>query len=353
MKKFFYLVSVASLLLAGCQEGFKKTSGNYEYKIIGGGSGPKVNQGEYMQIHFKNWTNVGSKDSTLEDTRDAFPQMSRFYSVYKPKEVYDIYKKLGKGDSAVVRILADTLFKKMGRELPPFIKKGKFIYTSIKVLDIFKTSAEAEAANKAAMLEAKPRIYQKQIKFIESDLASKKADIERDSKIIEAYLAKNNIKAAKTTWGTYISFQNEGTGDKVNPGSIVTVNYTGRTLDSGKVFDSNVDPAFGQGQPYEVVLSQLGSVIYGWTDALMQMKNGSKATVYIPSSLGYGTQGREPSIKPNDNLIFEMEIKSVISEDVYRAKQEEAQKKFMEEQKRVNDSLQNAAKQDSLTNSKK
>lgn len=233
--------------------------------------------------------------------------------------------------------------------MPPFFRKGKYLYTSIKVLNIFLTEKEAMDADKKAAQLAKPKIYKTQLDLIEKDLASKKADIDRDTRIIEEYLAKNNIKANRTTWGSYITFQNEGTGEKINPGSIVSVNYTGRTLDSGIVFDSNTDPKFGKvGQPYDVSMGQLGSVIVGWTDVLMQMKNGAKATVYIPSSLGYGTQGNGPIIKPGTNLIFEMEIKNVISEEQYAARQEAERKAFQEQQQRYMDSMQNAAKLDSL-----
>lgn len=351
MKQFFYLVA-AVVLFSSCKEGFKKTKGsNYEMKLVGGGTGVKVQPGQFMQVEFKNWIETGTGDSVLQDTRTTLAQMVPVDS--SQKEVFGIYKQLRKGDSAVVRIIVDTMFKKMGREIPPFFRKGKYLYTSIKVLNVFLTEKEAMDADKQALQLAKPRIYKTQLDQIEKDLATKKADIDRDTRIIEDYLAKNNIKANRTTWGSYIAFQNEGTGEKINPGSIVSVNYTGRTLDSGIVFDSNTDPKFGKvGNPYPVTMSQLGSVITGWTDVLMQMKNGAKATVYIPSSLGYGTQGNGPIIKPGTNLVFDIEIKSVISEEQYAAQQEAEQKLMQAQQQRYMDSLQNAAKQDSLNKKK-
>jgi hypothetical protein len=85
----------------------------------------------------------------------------QFYS----KEVYDIYK-IRKGDSAVVRILADTLFKKMGRELPAFIKKGEIRLPPVSKWWISSTSTQkAKQLMKAAMLEANTKdLSQKQIK---------------------------------------------------------------------------------------------------------------------------------------------------------------------------------------------
>ena len=77
----------------------------------------------------------------------------------------------------------------------------------------------------------------------------------------------------------------------------------------------------------------------GWTDALAKMKKGTKATVYIPSSLGYGKNGKMPKIKPDANLVFDMEIIDVISEDVAMAKAEEKRKASEEARQRMMDSL--------------
>jgi FKBP-type peptidyl-prolyl cis-trans isomerase FkpA len=342
MKQIFLSVCLSAIILTGCEQGFKKTKGNYEYKVVGGGGGSKAKLGQFLQLDFKNWVNNGKGDSILQNTRTTLPQIVKVDST--SPEIYEIYKSLRKGDSAVVRIIADSMFKKMGRDMPPFFKPGKYLYTSIKVINLFENEKDAEAAQNKAEKEAKPKIYKAQIDAIEKDLASKKGDLERDTRMINEYLTKNNIKAAKTTWGTFIDFKNEGTGEKINPGSVVYVNSEGRTLDSGKIFDGNM----GRNQPYPVTMSNPTGVIIGWTDALMQMKKGSKATIYIPSSLGYGTQGNGPKIKPNDNLIFDIEVMDVKSEEEIAAKREAEQKEMQAKQQKMMDSMQNAAKMDSL-----
>lgn len=49
-------------------------------------------------------------------------------------------------------------------------------------------------------------------------------------------------------------------------------------------------------------------MIPGWTEGLQLMKEGgSKATLYIPSNLGYGEQ-TAGSIPPNSVLIFDVEL---------------------------------------------
>ncbi len=110
-------------------------------------------------------------------------------------------------------------------------------------------------------------------------------------------------------------------------------------METGVVFDSNVDTAFKHPGLYDVRMWEVGSSIMGWTDALQQMRGGMKATVYIPSTLGYGKNGNGDRIKPDAILVFDMDIAKVQSEDAYNAEQtklqEEAMKKMFTQVRRV------------------
>lgn len=344
MKKFFYLSVFCVLALAACTGSFTRTKDGVEYKIISKGEGKTVGYGNYIQMHIKQLYNNGTKDTVLMDTRDMMPRIQILDSVNTPLTYYTILSKMKKGDSLVLKILTDSAFKKNMQEMPPFMKKGKYLYTLVKLVNIFETQDQADSANKAERVLAKPVMYKKQLEEIEKDLASKKQQADKDDKLIQDYLTKNNIKAQKTKWGTYITITSEGTGEKLNTDNIAILNYSGRTLDSGKVFDSNTDPKFQHVEPLEVNLGEFGGIILGFPDALLQMKKGTKATVYIPSVLAYGTSGKGAEIKPNDILIFDMDVTDVTTEEQAIAKQQAMQDKMIEEQKRINDSLQNASK---------
>jgi FKBP-type peptidyl-prolyl cis-trans isomerase len=49
-------------------------------------------------------------------------------------------------------------------------------------------------------------------------------------------------------------------------------------------------------------------VIKGWTEGLLYLKEGGKATLYIPSDLAYGKQGAGSDIGPDETLIFDVEL---------------------------------------------
>jgi FKBP-type peptidyl-prolyl cis-trans isomerase FkpA len=87
----------------------------------------------------------------------------------------------------------------------------------------------------------------------------------------------------------------------------VSVKYRGTTLETGKEFDSTAKHG---DTPFDFVLGQ-GQVIPGWDQGLAVLPKGSKATLYIPSSLGYGERGAGGDIPPNAILSFDVELVDV------------------------------------------
>src|SRR5436309_1781308 len=85
-------------------------------------------------------------------------------------------------------------------------------------------------------------------------------------------------------------------------GDVVWVHYTG-TLTDGKKFDSSLD----RGEPIRFVLGKK-QVIAGWDEGIAGMKVGEKRTLIIPAELGYKEQGSPPTIPPNAELHFDVEL---------------------------------------------
>ena len=96
-----------------------------------------------------------------------------------------------------------------------------------------------------------------------------------------------------------------GSGDALESGATVKVEYTGWLEGSGKEFDSSVG-----GSPIAFKVGT-GRVIPGWDEGILSMKSGGKRLLSIPSELAYGENGSGDSIPPNSRLQFECELKGV------------------------------------------
>ncbi|MBQ9094277.1 MAG: FKBP-type peptidyl-prolyl cis-trans isomerase [Prevotella sp.] len=86
--------------------------------------------------------------------------------------------------------------------------------------------------------------------------------------------------------------------EKPSARSIITVHYTGKTID-GRQFDSSRG-----GVP---LACRLCDLIEGWIVALQQMHIGDIWEVYIPAEMGYG-KFSQPGIPGGSTLVFEIEL---------------------------------------------
>ena len=100
-----------------------------------------------------------------------------------------------------------------------------------------------------------------------------------------------------------------GTGKAVVKGALITAHYTG-WLEDGTKFDSSHD----RGKPFQCVIGT-GRVIKGWDQGLIGMQVGGKRKLFVPAHLAYGERQVGPLIKPNSNLVFEIELLEVLTRD--------------------------------------
>jgi len=128
---------------------------------------------------------------------------------------------------------------------------------------------------------------------------------EQEMKDLKTYLKENKIKTDPTASGLYYIETQEGTGVQAEAGDMVKVHYTGKLLD-GTVFDSSID----RGEPIEFKLGA-GRVIKGWDEGIALMKEGGKATLIIPSNLGYGSREIPNVIPAYSTLVFDVELVEV------------------------------------------
>ncbi len=284
--KSYLFILLALVAVTACNTGgFKKTKSGLMFKILSDGKNEVAKKGQFLKISFEQKI----RDSVLYNSKDAMPAYAPVDSAIPNYTASEIFPLLRKGDSAVIVQLADSLQRRSGQPLPPFIKKKDKITLSFRVLEIFPNEQALQADR-------------------DKEVAVKSNS---ETKAVEDYIATNKINATKTQKGTFVEVKNEGTGMAVDSGKEISVLYTGKLFPSGKVFESNMTGK--DSKPYVFVIgehSPMGGVIQGWDDGLRLLKKGGKGTLYIPAFLAYGAQPG-PGHTQFENLIFDVEILDV------------------------------------------
>jgi len=130
-----------------------------------------------------------------------------------------------------------------------------------------------------------------------------------DTVAIDAHLTNLSINAIKDKTGLRYVIKQTGTGAKPGLYDKVKILYTGKILSSGTVFYA------GTGQPSATFDSRVINYIYAFQACLTKLPVGSKATLYVPSGLGFGNKaatGTGITVPANSNLEFDMELVEII-----------------------------------------
>lgn len=283
--KLMAAVLVTGLLLTACDKAtYKKTPGGMPYQVFAGKDTLTAKAGQYLKINLSQKI----KDSVYYDTYGNIPLYIQVRETAQPYDLSELWAKLHVGDSVVATQLMDTFIKRSPPgSIPPEFKKGDRIQTYMKVLGIFandslKTADENKEKEQYAVME----------------IAA-----------VEKFVADKKISTQKTPSGVLVEVMTPGTGNLIDSGKYVSLDYTGTTF-KGVKFDSNIDPAFGHVQPLSFTVGNK-EMIKGFDEAMLFLRPGATARIYVPSLLAYGATPPRGAIKPFENLIFELKVTDV------------------------------------------
>jgi len=131
-----------------------------------------------------------------------------------------------------------------------------------------------------------------------------------DTVAIDAYLAQNSISAIRDKSGLRYVITREGSGPKPDLYTKVKIDYSGKLLSDGTQFFT------GSGFPSGEFDSRVINYFYAFQAGLPNLKVGTKATLYIPSGLGFGPQSITSgliTVPANSNLIYDVELLGVVN----------------------------------------
>ncbi len=297
LKRILVCFVVISMVACG-QKGEKElvTPSGFPYTHAKVGT-VKSNPGDFVSFTLKV---EGSDDSVLQDLQEGpnMPVMQLPSPENPQKQTLPLLPLLEAMESAAI---GDTLIITMPMDSIPQMKSNpqfanlEYLKYTLVLIDI-KDEAARKAADEELRLEreAAMEVSKKRIPGIEKMIATTLSDY-RGGKLKTEQL-DNGLK--------YIIHE-QGLGVQAVNDDRVAVDYYGVTLE-GKMFDNS----FMRGAPYTFPLGK-GQVIKGWDFGIPLLKEGGKATLFIPYDLAYGEAGSPPNIGPKAELVFYVELVKV------------------------------------------
>lgn len=230
---------------------------------------------------------------------------SQFFITYKETPWLDAYTQDNElKDCSNPRVGCHSVFGKVVSNLDILDSINR--NDIIKKLTIVRRGQEAKAFDAVKVFEEElAKSDQKEKERLLRIEKAEKARLDKFQRDKELFYEKMGVKKAeKQASGLQILTFKTGKGKKFSSSKPATINYT-MYLGDGKMIKSTED----SNQPFEFILDQR-PLIPGVKEALLKMREGAKARLFIPYYLGYGEAGGRPFPKKAD-LVFDLELLKV------------------------------------------
>lgn len=279
--KYLFFLFWSMLFLMACTDGYEKIDSNLWVKrYLTTDSTVWLNESDFLLLDVLVHDNKGlpfEKGANLFNPKFVYlsPVSLESYS-------YDFLRdapNLHTGDSLVYKTLADSFFIHYYGIDPPKELQGTFVFLHVKVKDIIDEESYYSRLN-----EAQGNIRNKAYEDFEK------------------YLSENKIEPKVIGTGTIKVTTKEGKGESPYLGDIVSFHMIQKKL-NGEVLENSYET----GTPFEYKIGDEYG-LKGMDEALMKMKKGEKANIYLPFFLAFGEEGVPPRIPPFTNIMMELEL---------------------------------------------
>ena len=244
------------------------------------GKGRGAKDGDIMMINFNMIT---LKGDTLLDFSDNEPVAVRCGDAELGAGFAEAMRYVPEGGEAHFVIPSSLAFDSVGFEdvIGP--------YTSF-VLNVKNTNIYTQKEYE----EEQKRLY-------EAEEAESLKRLQEEPARIEKFVKDHNVTVAPSATGVYYLEIMKGNGAAVEAGDLVSIHYRLYNLDDKLIESSyNVEPlqfVFGNDE-----------MVPGIEEALGNMRVGGKATIIVPSTMGFGDIAIDKDLPANSTVIFDLEL---------------------------------------------
>lgn len=276
-----FAVMLLLTILSSCKQGLgssshSKTASGLEYEFYKQTpNNKKVKEGDFLTLHL---IQTDKNDTVIYSSyKKQNPMEFRYTKTLFRGALNEGFTMMSPGDSASFWVLVDSIY---GNHIPQNLKNGEKCKYTISMLKI-QTPEEYQ---------------QSQSQELQKKQASEKI-------IIDEYLSKNNLSNFTILpSGVRYKIEKEGTGIAPDMFATLKAIYTTTELSQKQVLETS------NNQPAELPLTKMTN---GFREGVQFFKKGSKGTIIVPSTSGYG-KIQKANIPPNAILLYDLEIKDVV-----------------------------------------
>ena len=172
----------------------------------------------------------------------------------------------------------------------------KLINISVFIIIIFFFSSCNSGKNKK---EVNQVVDEKELSLSLEELNRRMIQYESD--LINEYVEKNSLNVIKTGTGLRYQILNEGEGELIKKGDIVSLEYELSLLSGELLYSSDNDGN-------KVFLVSRGGVESGLEEAVLKLRKNSEAILILPSHLAHGLIGDGNRIPPKAILVYSIKV---------------------------------------------
>ena len=141
--------------------------------------------------------------------------------------------------------------------------------------------------------------YQKEL--YEAEDAENQKRLEEEPARIEKFVKDHNVQVTPSETGVYYLEITKGTGPIVDIGDMVSIHYNLYNIE-----DKLIETSYGA-EPMQFIYGR-GEMVPGIEEALEYMRVGGKATIIVPSTMGFGDVAIDKELPANSTVVFDIEL---------------------------------------------
>ena len=281
------LAACSVMLFMGCSDDSSSvTDSGYNYEFFDLGEGESANPGDFVYLDIR----MHADEEFVFDSREnagpsdpmRLPSEGQKTDGYM-RGIVEVVGKMSAGDSAVLYIPVDSFIP-----APPQLQDKEMIKYDFVATRVMSPEANQAYQNELAAAAAQ-KLNEKQSMMAQVFADYRSGALDADLK--------------ETTEGLQYYIHEAGEGPNAAVGERVTAHYLGVFAENGEMFDSS----WKKDRPYPFTVGA-GEVIQAWDIGFQNLNKGAKATFFVPYELAYGETGWPPTIAPNSDLIFYVEV---------------------------------------------